>query len=75
MIRVWDGFLSGLCVLITAVTIGAPLWGAYRALRADLVPAWVWAPAVFLGFIGVVMIGAFLRKAARGIHPLRERRR
>ena len=75
MIRLWDSFLSGVCALITLMTIGAPIWGTYRALRADLVPVWVWVPMVFLGFVGIVMVGAFLRKAGRGVHPLRERRR
>ena len=75
MIRVWDGFLSGLCAVITLGVIGLPLWAAFRAVQADLVPAWVWAPMVGLGLIGCVMVYAFLRKAGRGVHPLRDRRR
>ncbi|NNE79378.1 MAG: hypothetical protein HKN18_03810 [Silicimonas sp.] len=75
MIRLWDSFLSGLCALITAGAIGVPIWGAFRAVQADLIPAWTWVAMVFLGFVGLVMVGAFLRKAGRGVHPLRERRR
>lgn len=75
MIRLWDGFLSGLCAAITLLVIGVPLWAAFRAQTADLVPAWVWAPMVGLGLIGLVMVFAFLRKAGRGVHPLRDRRR
>ena len=75
MIRVWDGFLSGLCALITLAVIGIPIWGAVRAVQADLVPVWSWAAIVALGLIGAVMLYAFLRKAARGVHPLRDRRR
>lgn len=75
MIRVWDGFLSGLAALVTAMVIGVPLWGTFRAVRADLVPVWVWGPLVCLAFVGVVMVGSFLRKAGRGVHPMRDRRR
>lgn len=75
MIRIWDGFLSFLCALVTVLVIGVPAWGAGLALRAGLLPAWGWAPLAGLGFVGAVMVFAFLRKAGRGVHPLRERRR
>lgn len=45
------------------------------ALRDGLVPAWAWAPVVLLGAAGAVMVLSFLRKAGRGVHPLRDRRR
>jgi hypothetical protein len=75
MIRLWDGFLSALCSLATIGVIGVPLWGAFRAVRADLIPAWGWGPIGLLGFVGVVMVAAFARKAWRGVHPLRDRSR
>ena len=75
MIRLWDGFLSLLGAVLTAGAVGVPLWAAFRAVQAGLAPVWVWAPMVGLGFVGLVMTGAFLRKAAQGIHPLRDRRR
>lgn len=75
MIRLWDGALSAVSALVTLAVIGVPGWGAFLALRAGLMPAWAWAPLVALGFVGAVMVVAFLRKAGRGIHPLRERRR
>ena len=75
MIRLWDGFLSGVSALVTLIVVGTPLWAASRALRVDLVPWWVWIPVVLLGVVGLVMIAAFLRKAGRGVHPLRDRRR
>ena len=75
MIRFWDGFLSGLAALVTAGVIGVPLWGAFRAVPADLIPVWGWGPMVLLAFVGVVMVGSFLRKASRGVHPMRDRRR
>jgi len=75
VIRFWDGFLSALGAVFIVLLIGVPLWGAVIALRAELLPLWAWVAVVGLGFVGLVMVGAFLRKAGRGIHPLRERRR
>ena len=75
MIRFWDGFLSGLCALITVGIIGVPLWGAYLAVTGGLIPGWAWVPIVMLGFVGVIMVYAFIRKAGRGVQPLRDRRR
>lgn len=75
MIRVWDGFLSGVAACLTAAVIGVPAWGAVLALRAEMLPVWGWAPLALLAAAGAVMMLSFLRKAARGVHPLRERRR
>ncbi len=75
MIRLWDGFLSGLAALLTLTIVGVPVWGAILALRTDLLPVWGWGPVVLLGAAGAVMALSFLRKAGRGVHPLRERRR
>jgi len=75
MIRYWDGFLSFFGAVLTVLFIGLPIYAAFKALQAQLVPAWFWAPLIALGFIGLIMTGAFLRKAGKGIHPLRERRR
>lgn len=75
MIRIWDGFLSLLAAAATAVLIGVPGWGAFLAVRSDLLSDWAWAPLAGLGLVGVVMVLAFLRKGLSGIHPLRDRRR
>lgn len=75
MIRLWDGFLSVLAALVTVAIVGVPLWGAYLSIQADRIPLWTIAPMVGLGLVGLVMVFAFLRKAGRGVHPLRERRR
>lgn len=75
MLRVWDGFLSGLGALATLAIVGVPLWGAIQAVQAGLIPFWAWGPIVLLAFVGVVMFAAFGRKALRGVHPLRDRRR
>ncbi|MGI9389777.1 MAG: hypothetical protein ACR2O1_06950 [Boseongicola sp.] len=75
MIRIWDGFLSILAAIVTAIVVGIPIWGSFKAVQAELIPVWAWVAIAALGFVGVVMVGAFLRKAGRGVHPLRERRR
>ena len=75
MIRLWDGFLSLLGAVLTAGAVGVPLFAAFRAVQAGLAPVWVWGPMIALAFVGLVMTGAFLRKAARGVHPLRDRPR
>jgi hypothetical protein len=75
MIRFWDGFLSASCALATLAIIGLPLWAAVRATGSNLVPVWYWVPIVLLGLVGFVMAAAFGRKAVRGVHPLRDRRR
>lgn len=75
MIRIWDGILSFLAALVTAFVTGVPAWGTFRAIQSDLLPVWGWAALVALGFVGILMVLSFLRKAFRGVHPLRERRR
>ena len=75
MIRVWDGFLSALCALVTFGFVALPLWGAVVAVQAGLTPSWTWVGIVGLGFVGGGLVLAFARKAWRGVHPLRERRR
>lgn len=75
MIRVWDGFLSILAGVVTAVLVGVPAWGAFLAVRADLLAKWAWAPLIGLALVGVVMVLAFFRKGISGVHPLRDRRR
>lgn len=75
MIRVWDGFLSVLCACITGALVAVPLWGAVAAVQAGLTPAWSWVGIAGLAFVGGGLVLAFLRKAWRGVHPLRERRR
>lgn len=75
MIRLWDGFLSVIAALLTAAILGVPLWGAFRAVRAELIPLWSWGPMVLLGLAGAIMVASFGRKAIRGVHPMRDRRR
>jgi hypothetical protein len=75
MIRLWDGFLSLLAAVFTVGVVGVPIWGAVEALNLGLLPGWAWGFVVALGFLGLLMVLAFLRKTARGVHPLRERRR
>lgn len=75
MIRFWDGLQSLGAACLTVALIGVPIWGCVEALQLSLIPVWAWAGVVGLGFVGILMTLSFLRKAARGIHPARERRR
>ena len=75
MIRLWDGFLSGIAAALTAGVVFVPVWGAVIALRTGALPVWAWASVVLLAAAGAVLVLSFLRKAGRGVHPLRERRR
>ena len=75
MIRLWDGFLSLVAALLTLVLTGVPSWGAFLAVRAELLEWWAWPPLVGLAIVGIMIALSFLRKAGRGVHPLRERPR
>ena len=75
MIRIWDGFLSLLAASLTGALTGVPVWGTYQSIRAGQLASWAWAPLIGLALVGVVMVVAFVRKAGRGVHPMRERRR
>jgi len=75
MKAIWDGFLSALAAIATAVVCGLPGWAAFEALEAGLVPTWVYGPLIGLGFIGLLLTFAFARKAMKGIAPSRARRR
>lgn len=75
VIRVWDGFLSLLAALSTALVVGVPLWGTFLALQNELLTPWGWVPLILLTFVGLIMVSSFLRKTSRGVHPLRDRRR
>lgn len=73
--HLWDGFLSLLAAIATVFVCGVPVWFTYAAIDAGLAPTWVWAAVVGLGFVGIVMTFAFLRKMANGVAPSRDRRR
>ena len=75
MRRAVDGFLSLVAALAALSVVGLPVWAAVMALLGDLVPVWVWGPVVLLGGMGAIIAASFARKAFRGIHPLRDRRR
>ena len=75
MRNLWDGFLSLCAAVLTAAVTGFPAWGAFLAIRAELVPMWAYVPLAGLVVVGVIMILAFLRKASKGVSPGRERPR
>lgn len=72
MIRLWDGFLSLLSAIATAVIAGVPTYGAFLAIQAEMLPVWAWGPLGLHFVVGSLMVVAFLRKVINGIHPMRE---
>lgn len=72
MIRFWDGFLSLLSAIATAVIAGVPTYGTFLAIKAEMLPIWAWGPLALHFVIGSLMVVAFLRKVINGIHPMYE---
>jgi len=70
-----DGLASVLAAIATLVICGLPCYFTYIAIQSEVAPWWAWFSIAALGGVGVIMIFAFLRKAAGGIAPSRERRR
>ena len=75
MKHIWDGLLSFLAAIATAVITGGPSWFTYQAVEADIAPQWALGFVFVLGGMGVILTIAFLRKAKGGISPTRDRRR
>lgn len=75
MKHLWDGFLSLLAGVATAVICGVPAWFTYQAVQAGIAPDWATVSVVLLGGMGVILTFAFLRKARAGISPTRDRKR
>jgi hypothetical protein len=72
LIRIWDGFLSLLSAIATAVIVGVPTYGGFLALQSEMIPVWGWGPLALHFVIGGLMVVAFLRKVINGIHPMRD---
>jgi len=72
---IFDGVLSGLAAVFTAVVCGLPGWATFQAITVEAVPQWFYVPLIGLGFIGILLTISFLRKAFKGISPSRSRRR
>lgn len=70
-----DGTASVLAALITLVICGGPAWFTYQAIKVNVAPQWAWFSILALTAIGLILIFAFIRKAAKGIAPSRDRRR
>lgn len=76
MVRhLWDGFLSLLAAAATIMICGISVWFTYQSISAGTAPTWAWIGVVGPGFVGILMTFSFLRKAADGVSPSRERRR
>lgn len=72
LIRIWDGFLSLLSAIATAVIVGVPTWGCFLAIQAEMLPIWAWGPLALHFVIGGLMVVAFLRKVINGLHPMHD---
>ncbi len=70
-----DGLASVLAALATIAVCGVPSWFTYKAIQADVAPTWAYAAVAALAGVGLIMTFAFVRKAAQGVAPSRERRR
>lgn len=75
MRAIWDGLMSLLAAALTGVLTLGPAWFTHLAVGAGVAPAWAYAVIAGTVAVGLLMITSFLKKAARGIAPLRERRR
>jgi hypothetical protein len=73
--RITDGLASLIAALAAAGLTLPPAWFTHRAVQGDLAPVWAYVPAGLLAICGVVLTLAFLRKAAAGIAPSRDRAR
>lgn len=70
-----DGTASVLAALATILIFGGASWFTYKAIDAGVAPVWAWAFVAALSGVGIIMTIAFLRKAANGVSPTRERKR
>lgn len=75
MKHMWDGFLSVLAALATAIICGGPSWFTHTAIREGIAPQWAYVFVGLLGGMGLILTFAFLRKARAGISPTRDRKR
>jgi len=75
MKHILDSIASVLAALATLAACGLPTWFTYQAIQAGIAPDWAWVSVAALGAIGLILTIAFLRKAAKGVSPTRDRRR
>lgn len=75
MKAVLDSIASVLAALATVAICGGPAYFTYLAIQSDVAPQWAYVSIAALAGIGLILTFAFLRKAAKGIAPSRERRR
>lgn len=73
--NIWDGLLSLGAFALTIAVFGIPIWAAHLAIGARLVPVWSYAALAGLVYVGGNLAIAFLRKALKGVSPLRDRKR
>ncbi len=73
--NIWDGALSFIAAILSALVAFVPAWYAYMAIDSGLASRWVFLAIAGLVFVGCVVTYAFLTKAKDGISPFRERKR
>lgn len=71
----FDGFLSALAAIFTLIVCGFPAFATFQSIKFGIVPEWFYVPLIGIGFIGILLTLAFVRKAIKGISPSRSRRR
>ena len=75
MRTILDGFLSFVSALMAFAIVGPVVWFAFQGTRSGAAPAWLYAPIIVLAVLLILLIAALMRKAVKGISPVRERRR
>lgn len=67
--RIADALASGFAALMALALTLPPAWFTHVAVQGALAPAWAYAPAGLLAVVGLILAGAFLRKALAGVAP------
>ena len=75
LVHILDGAKSLLAAAATVAICGGPSWFTHVAIREGAAPFWAYGFAAALAGVGLIMTLAFLRKAAGGIAPSRDRAR
>lgn len=75
LIHLFDGVKSIGAAATTVAVTGGPSWFTHLAVQAGAAPLWAYGFVAALVGVGLLMTGAFLRKAFDGVSPGRDRRR
>ena len=75
VVHLWDSAVSAVTAVAAIAICGVPSWFTFRAIQGGLAPVWAYGFVAVLAGVGIILGVAFLRKAAGGISPARDRRR